>query len=357
MLRHIRLIFTALLLATSLTACSKGGGLVDSNAVRGSGIVKEETRSVSGINGASLETIGDLYITLGDKEELKIKAEDNLLPYFETLVINGVLHIQTQDNSNLQPTQPVGFYLTVTALTQVQATSMGNIHAPDLEADNLSISVSGSGDVMTGEIKATQVSLDLSSMGNLEIKKLTSDSLKADINGSGDLVIQTGEVREQSLTLSSMGSYLAGNLNSPGAKRDSSAGTIKVTVNGSGGAEMGQLTCEAASIAIHSMGCVKIKSLDASTLVVESGGSGDLEITGGRTDEQTVRLTSMGSYMAIDMETIQADVAISGSGSGTIWVNDYLKVVLSGMGDLRYAGDPTVQKVESSSGEVEHIEN
>ena len=57
--------------------------------VRGSGRVAEEERPVSGITGVKLATFGDLTIEVGDEEELRIQAEENLIPYFETEMRNG----------------------------------------------------------------------------------------------------------------------------------------------------------------------------------------------------------------------------------------------------------------------------
>ena len=47
--------------------------------VRGSGKIATEKRRVKGITGVELATLGRLYIELGEKEELIIEAEDNIL--------------------------------------------------------------------------------------------------------------------------------------------------------------------------------------------------------------------------------------------------------------------------------------
>jgi hypothetical protein len=103
-------------------ACQLSGIFVDSEsstAVRGSGNVVEETRPVSGVSGVEIATIGDVIVQLGDEESLRIKAEDNLLKYFETQVRGGTLRISTSPRTiNLRPTKPVIFFLTVKELEQ-----------------------------------------------------------------------------------------------------------------------------------------------------------------------------------------------------------------------------------------------
>ena len=52
-------------------------------SVRGSGRVSERSIRYAGITGVHLATLGELEIQLGDTEELRIEADDNLLEHFE----------------------------------------------------------------------------------------------------------------------------------------------------------------------------------------------------------------------------------------------------------------------------------
>ncbi|NIO70352.1 MAG: hypothetical protein GTN71_15330 [Anaerolineae bacterium] len=188
----------------SILACQVGGP----TGVRGSGSVVEEDRAVSGFTGvALLEGIGELTIKGGERESLRIEAEDNLMPYLETEVRNGVLEIDVQDGVNLNPTRPVRFYLTVKELDTIVLSGSGDIEAPDLEAKRFSVTISGSGDVEMGDLSA--------------------DILNVTINGSGNLDIAGGRVEEQDITISGSGEYQAGGLNS---------GSVEITISGSGNA-------------------------------------------------------------------------------------------------------------------------
>ena len=108
-----------LVMALSALGCVCGpisfgtGGFGWPGTVRGSGQVVEEERPVSGVTGVELATFGDLTIELGDEEELRIEAEENLIPYFDTEVRGGVLVIKQRPNVRLVSRRPVNFYLTV----------------------------------------------------------------------------------------------------------------------------------------------------------------------------------------------------------------------------------------------------
>jgi len=123
--RRTKLLIALVLATLVIMACSLG----NFRAVRGSGEVVEESRTVSGVTGVELATIGNLTIEVGDTESLRIEAEDNLMEYIETEVLNGNLRINTRNNINLRNTRPVNYYLTVTSLEAIKISSSGDIQA------------------------------------------------------------------------------------------------------------------------------------------------------------------------------------------------------------------------------------
>ena len=212
------------MMALSMLACQVGGiGLGGAKTIRGSGNVVEETREVNGLSGVELATKGTLYIEVGSEESLRIEAEDNLMEYLETEVSGGRLRIGTRERVNLRNSEPIKYYLTVTALDTIKISSSGDIEAPALEADDFSVSIASS--------------------GNLEIDALNASHLKVSISSSGDLDIAAGAVETQDVTISSSGNYDAEDLESDEAEvRINSNGSatiwvrdsLKVNLNSSG---------------------------------------------------------------------------------------------------------------------------
>ncbi|MFB0537093.1 MAG: head GIN domain-containing protein [Anaerolineae bacterium] len=203
MKQHIRFAVVVSVMVLSVLACQVSG----LTGVRGSGNVFEEVREVSGFTGVALAGIGELTIEVGERQSLRIEAEDNLMPYFETEVRNGVLEIGVEDRINLNPTRPVRFYLTVKELDKIVLSGSGDIKAPDLEAERFSVTISGS--------------------GNVEMGDLSADILNVTISGSGNLDIAGGQVEEQDITISGSGEYQAGDLSSE---------SVEITISGSGNA-------------------------------------------------------------------------------------------------------------------------
>jgi hypothetical protein len=233
MMNKHKLVLVVAILAFSILACQLGEiGL--GQMVRGSGDVVEETRTVSGISGVELATLGNLFIEMGDTESLRIEAEDNLMEHLETEVRGGRLRIGTRGNVNLRPTEPVNYYLTVTGLDMIAISSSGNIQAPDLEADRFSVTISSSGDLEMGDITTDRLTVGISSSGDVRMGVLNAEVLEVDITSSGNLDIAGGQVAAQNVSISSSGNYRAEDLESTEADvRLSSSGSATIWVSDS----------------------------------------------------------------------------------------------------------------------------
>jgi hypothetical protein len=239
---------TFIILATSAVVAisSLGCCMVGWSGARGSGRVVEKEFAVKDFTGVELATFGDLTIEVGDKEQLRVEAEDNLIRYFEADVFGDMLKIDSRPGVNIQPTRPVRFYLTVKELDTLIVTGSGDVKAPDLkaerflvkitgsgdvamrglEADTVEVRINGSGDLDISGVEAKRQEITITGSGDVEIGDLDTDEVEAEITGSGDLDIRDGRAEEQRVTLRGSGSYGARHLESDEAD---------VRIGGSGG--------------------------------------------------------------------------------------------------------------------------
>jgi hypothetical protein len=194
--------FSVLLIIVLLSACTVRG-----NEVRGSGTLASQEQALSGVTGVTLATPGELIIQLGEPESLKIEMEENLLPYLETQVQDGVLSIGFKSGVGVEPTKPIRYDLKVKSLKTLINASLGNIHAPNLQAQNFKVEVD--------------------SVGNVDLAGLLAERLEVDLTSLGNLTISGGQAPHQDLTISSEGDYQAGDLLSNSAV---------VTINSNGDA-------------------------------------------------------------------------------------------------------------------------
>ncbi len=239
---------SAVVVASSL-ACTVSG--VEFGGVRGSGRVVEEMREVSGFTGVELATWGDLTIEVGEKEELRIQAEDNVIEFLETRVDGDMLVIRTQPGIALMAVEPVNLYLTVRELDTIVVAGSGDVTGPDLEADRIEVTIYGSGDVELGDliadtvelkvvgsgdmdvasVRAREQAVHISGSGDVDVDRMQADSVDVRIPGSGELDVFAGEVGEQSVAISGSGDYRAKEMESSQARvRIDGSGSVMVRV-------------------------------------------------------------------------------------------------------------------------------
>ena len=223
----IRIIPLAGVLGISLllNACNTLGGTT-LNVTRGSGSVKTESRTVSGITAVQLKTSGELSLSQGETESLTIEAEDNLLPLLTSDVSNGTLTLGIKPGSGLSSTRPMKYTLTVKNLASIVLDASGSITAADLTVpEKLTITNDGSGSITMAAVSASSTTIHLAGSGGLTITNLTGGSLTIQIDGSGSAQI-AGTVSDQTAMLNASGDYHADTLASQTA-------VVKTTGSGS----------------------------------------------------------------------------------------------------------------------------
>ena len=131
------------------------------------------------------------------------------------------------------------------------------------------------------------------------------DDVKIELDGSGDIVTTDESVIE-------------------------STSSMNVSLDGSGDIEL------------------KVK---AEELNSELEGSGDIELEG-IAESFIVELDGSGDIKAYDLEALNAEATLDGSGSIKLFVSKRLKANLDGSGDITYQGEPKVEASIDGSGTI-----
>ncbi|MEP7157380.1 MAG: head GIN domain-containing protein [Betaproteobacteria bacterium] len=216
--RATPIVFAALLLALSPAAHAD---FWTGKSIKGSGVIKSETRNVSGFTGVSLAVPAKLEIVQGASESLTIEGDDNIVPLIETVVENGTLKIRFTEKNTSITTKALKAVLNVKTLELLSVAGSGDIRAAKLQAGNLKTSISGSGDIniasldadmlklsiagsgsVTAAGKAKNVEANVAGSGDVKLGKLEAAIAKASIQGSGDVTVWA----KDSLTVSVAGS-------------------------------------------------------------------------------------------------------------------------------------------------------
>ncbi|MEX1348660.1 MAG: head GIN domain-containing protein [Desulfobacterales bacterium] len=196
--------------------------IVNGKSTQGSGNIVTGEREVSEFNKIHLKGSGNVLMTLGEKQTLKIKTDDNIMPLIETVVRGDKMTI-SHGKHHLRPTV-FEVFITVKDLAGVAISGSGDIRGKgkfvtdtfyaeisgsgdmDLEietdrleakisgsgsirlagkAEDYTVSISGSGEVNAFEVQAKNVSVKISGSGDCRVH--AAESLVAKISGSGDV--------------------------------------------------------------------------------------------------------------------------------------------------------------------------
>lgn len=194
----------ALLALATIASLSLAAAPALAETARGNGVMKTETRQVTGFTGVGLSVPGKLEVKLGPTESVTIEADENLLALIETTVKGGELEIR-----------PIRRNLNFDAKAiriVVQAKSID------------SLSIGGSGSISAEQLRGGKMKLDIGGSGSIDVKRLDAERLEIAIGGSGDIKA-AGAVKSVAVSIGGSGDVTAQNL---------VADNADVTIAGSG---------------------------------------------------------------------------------------------------------------------------
>ena len=124
-----------------------------------------------------------------------------------------------------------------------------------------------------------------------------------------------------------------------------------IEINGAADLSLPALQTSSLSIEISGAGNIKIENLNAEDLVVNLSGAGSMAISG-EVGSQDIAIDGTGNYQAENLKSQETSIEISGLGNGTVWVEDSLDVRISGGGSVEYFGSPSVTQDVSGLGDI-----
>lgn len=207
------------------------------NNIRGNGNMQTQDRNVSNFKGINVGGGFTVELTQGNKESLRIEAEENLLGNIVSEVKNGVLHIYNKDG--ISTNKGMKAYITLKELN--------------------SIDISG-GVKVTGNstFRSNAMALDMSGASSVKLA-IETKSLKADMSGASKVEL-TGRADEVRWSMSGASNVNAENLEAQ-----------KVDVNASGASKVRVFASERLSINASGASNIAYKGTPSITSDVSGG--------------------------------------------------------------------------------------
>lgn len=128
-----------------------------------------------------------------------------------------------------------------------------------------------------------------------------------------------------------------------------------VTLSGAGTIDLdGCGTTGRLELELAGAGTILAPSLDVSTVRVLLPGAGSIEAAGSA-DRLEVELAGAGEFDGVDLQATDGSVMSSGVGLTSVWATDNLDLRLTGVGSIRYYGEPSVTTTVTGVGTVEWL--
>ncbi|MFK7767686.1 MAG: head GIN domain-containing protein [Mariniblastus sp.] len=193
------------------------------SGVKGSGVLKTETRQVAQFDKVKFDGIGTLNLSFGETNSLEVSGDDNLLPMIETTVSDGTLHIRPTESIN--PKSDLVFNVVTSELSEVAVAGAADLNIKDAACDSLKVTVSGAAD-MTGNGTVTDLAVSISGAGSVSLKDMKSENAKVSVSGAASASVYASKSFDGSI--SGVGSITCHGNPEDVEKSTSGVGSIKV---------------------------------------------------------------------------------------------------------------------------------
>lgn len=172
------------LLATVFTSCgwNDDDGLF--GCERGEGPIVTKELPVEDFEELDLEINAKVILRVGDRQEVLVEGQDNIIDLIELDVRNDEWDIEFDDC--VRDAERLVFTITTPFVREIKISGSGEVVSEDfLEAERMDIRISGSGRVDLG-LRADRTNARISGSGKLFLEGET-DRLDLNISGSGDV--------------------------------------------------------------------------------------------------------------------------------------------------------------------------
>jgi hypothetical protein len=184
----------ASLLASGLQAQDK------KETIEGNGKTVTRDVSVSSFDALRASGVYELKLSQGDRESVKIEADENLQEYF-TVRNDGnslVIDMKKMQNKNLKTKNKMRVYVTFKKLNKLELSTVGNVVSDEpLSFDKLNIRNKSVGNVEL-DLSVDQLDLNNTSVGNVKLKGKAANAVVKNTGvGSleaGSFVVQTMDI-------------------------------------------------------------------------------------------------------------------------------------------------------------------
>jgi hypothetical protein len=177
-----------LLAALTITGC---GHLRDlAGGVAGSGVIKNEKRSISGFTAIDASGAFDIEVVCQKEPSLELEGDDNLLALVKTEVRGNTLYISPERAFSVK--KAIRVKVSVPNVESISSSGAGSFRVTQIKNEKIKVDSSGASTLeMSGE--TTALNLDMSGASKIDTERLRAARVKISISGAGKATVFASE--------------------------------------------------------------------------------------------------------------------------------------------------------------------
>jgi Putative auto-transporter adhesin, head GIN domain len=163
----------------------------------GSGVRALQTRELAPFDAVELAGSNEVRIRVGGEQSVVVHADDNLLDRVTTRVVDGKLVIGNE-GGGFTTRHPIRVAVVVPAVDELALSGSGTIEADDVDVDELTVVLSGSG-LVSASGRARRVEVKLNGSGDAELQGVVAQEAHAKLSGTGRIAVNATESLDASV--------------------------------------------------------------------------------------------------------------------------------------------------------------
>jgi hypothetical protein len=174
--------------------------------VKGNGTIITQKRTTASYDEIKVSGFFDVDLVAGNEGNITIKGEENLLPYIKVEVEGNVLKIYTEKDKNLHASQGKNITITVPfeTINMVSLSGSGDVKTKNtIKASSFLAKLSGSGDLIL-DVDTTEFEANLSGSGDVVLTGNTKGFISK-LSGSGDIDASGLDAKNVDIAISGSG--------------------------------------------------------------------------------------------------------------------------------------------------------
>jgi hypothetical protein len=230
-MKKLSILLAAGLLAASCVININGGAWVGTCTEEG--IDYTEVRDVQAFRSISSGLPCNIYYIQGDKQEVRLETTKEFAEKVFTTVEDGTLKLKLEEGR--YPKLILRILISTPDIEDISISGSGSlVHEGALHASgNLSLRVSGSGNIQAGIIDCKDFSTRVSGSGNIYLASVACDGFEATTSGSGHIDLKTLTAKDDaSVRVSGSGSIRLYEVDIDGDMDLKTSGSGSILVNG-----------------------------------------------------------------------------------------------------------------------------